>query len=60
MGDRPHVLKLSYHTKLCERRPYPSWDDSKAAQDVIQKMTDKYVAEVDKAAANKEAETMEI
>ena len=46
--------------KKLEKAKEITEDDSKAAQDVIQKMTDKYVAEVDKAAANKEAEIMEI
>ena len=46
--------------KKLEKAKEITEDDSKAAQDVIQKMTDKYVAEVDKAAANKETEIMEI
>ena len=46
--------------KKLEKAKEITEDDSKAAQDVIQKMTDKYVAEVDKTAANKEAEIMEI
>ena len=46
--------------KKLEKAKEITEDDSKAAQDVIQKMTAKYVAEVDKAAANKEAEIMEI
>ena len=35
-------------------------DDSKGAQDDIQKMTDKHIAEIDKIATSKEAEIMEI
>lgn len=46
--------------KKLEKAKEITEDDSKAAQDVIQKMTDKYVAEIDKAASNKEAEIMEI
>lgn len=46
--------------KKLEKAKEITEDDSKVAQDVIQKMTDKYVAEVDKAAANKETEIMEI
>ena len=46
--------------KKLEKAKEITEDDSKAAQDVIQKMTDKYGAEVDKAAANKETEIMEI
>jgi ribosome recycling factor len=37
-----------------------SEDDDRRAQDDIQKLTDKYIAEVDKALAAKEAELMEI
>lgn len=46
--------------KKLEKAKEITEDDSKAAQDVIQKMTDKYVAEVDKARLIKEAEIMEI
>ncbi len=46
--------------KKLEKAKEITEDDSKAAQEVIQKMTDKYVAEIDKAAGNKEAEIMEI
>ncbi len=37
-----------------------SEDDDRRAQDEIQKLTDKYIAEVDKALAAKESELMEI
>lgn len=37
-----------------------SEDDERRTQDVIQKMTDKYVAEVDKLVAEKEAEIMKV
>lgn len=37
-----------------------SEDDERRAQDVIQKLTDKFIAEIDKIAANKEKELMEI
>ncbi|MDD3850807.1 MAG: ribosome-recycling factor, partial [Firmicutes bacterium] len=35
-------------------------DDEKKAQDVVQKLTDKYIEAVDKAIEKKEAEIMEI
>lgn len=37
-----------------------SEDDERRAQDVVQKLTDKYVAEVDKVVAEKEAEIMKV
>lgn len=37
-----------------------SEDDERRAQDVVQKLTDKYVAEVDKLVAEKEAEIMKV
>lgn len=37
-----------------------SEDDDRRTQDVIQKMTDKYVAEIDKIVAEKEAEIMKV
>ncbi|ETD72512.1 ribosome recycling factor [Pelistega indica] len=37
-----------------------SEDDERRTQDVIQKMTDKYVAEIDKLVAEKEAEIMKV
>jgi ribosome recycling factor len=37
-----------------------SEDDERRAQDIIQKLTDKYIAEVDKISAGKEKELMEI
>jgi ribosome recycling factor len=37
-----------------------SEDDERRAQDEIQKLTDKYVAEVDKLIAQKEAEIMTV
>ena len=37
-----------------------SEDDERRAQDTIQKLTDKYVSEVDKALAKKETELMEV
>lgn len=46
--------------KKLEKAKEITEDDSKAAQEVIQKMTDKYVAEIDKAISVKEAEIMEI
>ena len=46
--------------KKLEKAKEITEDESKAAQEAMQKMTDKYVAEVDKVAANKEAEIMEI
>ena len=35
-------------------------DDSKKALDDIQKLTDKYIAEIDQLTANKEQEVMEV
>ena len=46
--------------KKLEKAKEITEDDSKAAQDAIQKLTDKFVAEIDKTAANKETEIMEI
>lgn len=46
--------------KKLEKAKEITEDDSKAAQEVIQKMTDKYVTEIDKAISVKEAEIMEI
>ena len=46
--------------KKLEKAKEITEDDSKAAQEDIQKLTDKFVAEVDKTAANKDAEIMEI
>lgn len=46
--------------KKLEKAKEITEDDSKAAQEVIQKMTDKYVSEIDKAISVKEAEIMEI
>ncbi|NEN75167.1 ribosome recycling factor [Pelistega sp. NLN82] len=37
-----------------------SEDDDRRTQDVVQKMTDKYVAEIDKLVADKEAEIMKV
>ena len=46
--------------KKLEKAKEITEDDSKAAQEDIQKLTDKFIAEVDKTAANKDAEIMEI
>jgi ribosome recycling factor len=46
--------------KKQEKDKIISEDDSKKAQDFIQKLTDSYVAKTDKAAQNKEKEIMEI
>jgi len=37
-----------------------SQDDDRRAQDDVQKLTDKYVAEIDQAMAEKEKEVMQI
>ena len=46
--------------KKMEKSKEITEDDSKAAQDDVQKMTDKYIVEIDKVASAKEAEIMEV
>lgn len=46
--------------KACEKSKEISEDDSKGAQEDIQKLTDKYIAEIDKVLENKEKEIMEV
>lgn len=46
--------------KKLEKSKEITEDDSKGAQEDIQKMTDKFIAEIDKAAAAKDAEIMEV
>lgn len=46
--------------KAAEKRSEITQDDSKRLQDQLQKLTDRYVAELDKALASKEAEIMEV
>lgn len=46
--------------KKCLKDKEISEDDERRTQDVIQKMTDKYVAEVDKLVAEKEADIMKV
>lgn len=46
--------------KASEKSKEITEDESKGAQDSIQKLTDKYIAEVDKLVDNKEKEIMEV
>ena len=46
--------------KASEKSKEITGDESKGAQDSIQKLTDKYIAEVDKLVDNKEKEIMEV
>ncbi|MNK62438.1 Ribosome-recycling factor [compost metagenome] len=46
--------------KAAEKKSEITQDDSKRMQDQLQKLTDRYVAELDKALASKEAEIMEV
>lgn len=46
--------------KAMEKSKEITEDESKGAQDDIQKLTDKYIAEVDKLIDNKEKEIMEV
>lgn len=46
--------------KTAEKKSEITQDDSKRMQDQLQKLTDRYVAELDKALASKEAEIMEV
>ncbi|MCL5104605.1 MAG: ribosome recycling factor [Armatimonadetes bacterium] len=48
------------HLKAQEKKSEISEDDLKREQDEVQKLTDKYIAEVDKYAAAKEAELKEV
>lgn len=48
------------HIKKLEKDGEISSDDNKKAQDDIQKLTDKYIKEVDQVVANKEKEIMEV
>jgi ribosome recycling factor len=48
------------HLKDLLKKKEISEDDERRAQDVIQKLTDKYIAEVDRMAAVKEKELMEV
>jgi len=46
--------------KSIEKSKEITEDESKGAQDDIQKLTDKYIAEIDKLLENKEKEIMEV
>lgn len=46
--------------KAAEKKSEITQDESKRLQDQLQKLTDRYVAELDKALASKEAEIMEV
>lgn len=46
--------------KTCEKNKEISEDETKNAQDDIQKLTDKYIAELDSVLDNKEKEIMEV
>lgn len=46
--------------KAAEKKSEITQDDSKRLQDQLQKVTDRYVAEIDKVLAAKEAEIMEV
>ena len=46
--------------KSLEKQKEISEDEAKKAQDDVQKITDKYIAEVDKITDNKEKEIMEV
>ena len=46
--------------KAAEKNKEISEDENKNAQDDIQKLTDKYIAELDKVLDNKEKEIMEV
>jgi ribosome recycling factor len=48
------------HLKDAVKEKLISEDDDRRAQDDVQKMTDKYIAEVDKLLAVKEQELMQI
>ncbi|MBO9541972.1 ribosome recycling factor [bacterium] len=46
--------------KAAEKKSEITQDDSKRLQDQLQKLTDRFVAEIDKALVSKEAEIMEV
>ena len=46
--------------KAAEKKSEITQDDAKRLQDQLQKVTDRYVAEIDKVLAAKEAEIMEV
>lgn len=46
--------------KSIEKSKEITEDESKGAQEDIQKLTDKYIAEIDKLVDNKEKEIMEV
>jgi ribosome recycling factor len=48
------------HMKALVKKAEASEDDSKRAQDNLQKLTDKYIAEVDQLSKTKEAELLEV
>jgi len=48
------------HVKALVKKSEASEDESKRAQDVFQKMTDKYIAEIDAISKVKEAELLEV
>jgi ribosome recycling factor len=48
------------HLKGLVKKSEVSEDDSKRAQDSLQKLTDRYIAEIDQVARTKEAELLEV
>ena len=63
-GDKVAVRNLrrdanSYVERLCKEKEI-SEDDERRAQDQIQKLTDRFVGEIDKVIAEKEKEIMTV
>ena len=48
------------HLKKLQKESHVSEDDEKRAEEKVQKLTDKYIAEVDAVAKTKDAEIMEV
>ena len=59
-GTIQYQLYLEYQLKDLVKEKEISEDEERRAQEDIQKLTDKFVAEIDKALAEKEKELMEI
>jgi ribosome recycling factor len=50
----------NHHVKEMLKNKEISEDDDRRAEDVIQKLTDRYVAEIDRLSAEKEKEVMTV